>query len=860
VPRGIGVSEWDRRFAGRCAALRSRYTGSYGPGEPRSYLHPPSHWARSGDRRLARLRYDPEPASLALCSFLESQTERLHARAGAGAKVVAGMKDLCTVAAMLAGVPEVAVFAADMAFMQPTTSEDPRFLELAAERGLGGDFCDVRAVVGALADGKYWPRPDLCTAAVGACCDDFSACMQAAAAMGFPVHFWELPEVGDAATERDGEFVLRELEGVRAAVGRALSREIGDAEVAAGLARVNRLRALIREIREMAYSPEVAPLPALECLLVEALAADFGSDLEAAVALLEDVRDLCRDRVEQGENAVDPDAVRLTWVTPSMDVCLQNLTEDLGARVCGTEYMLGHGFVDLDEEVPPLEALARGVLADPMIGSCARRARLVVEEAERCRAEGLVLVSFFGASHCAWENRIIADEVRARLGIPTLVLEERTAGGEIPAQVRGRLAGFVETVRSLRAGRALSAAELDPAASRQGRGNMSKCCASGGASAAPAGVFGRLEDSVLEEIAYAEAEKEKGRGLVGIYCEYTPREVIMAAGAMPVCLCGYTPEMVAVAEEDLPANLCPLIKSSYGYVKDRACPFFEKADAIVAETTCDGKKKMYELIADRHPTFVLELTQKPDSEAAFAHWLGEVRELKAFLERVLGVEITDAKLGEAIRAMNRWRRRHLDLYEFSRGDDVYVTGVERLLVNQRIACSPLEDELLDAVLAELSRRRESGETVAPKGAPRVLVTGVPIGMNVEKVIRLVEESGGIVVVQEACSGIKPLVGLVSEEGDPLEAIARKYFELPCSCFTANRGRFDLLDRLVTEFRPDAVVDVVWMACHTYNVESVLVRRWAAEKGLPFLKVETDYSTSDTEQMRNRVQSLMEMCC
>lgn len=372
-----------------------------------------------------------------------------------------------------------------------------------------------------------------------------------------------------------------------------------------------------------------------------------------------------------------------------------------------------------------------------------------------------------------------------------------------------------------------------------------------------ADIFARLEESVLEEIALAEKARAAGTKVVGIYCEYTPRELIMAAGALPVCLCGFSQEMAEAAGEELPGNLCPLIRSSYGYIATGSCPFFEMADALVAETTCDGKKKMYEYIADRKPMFVLELTQKPGSPAAFEHWLSEVRELRAFLEETLGARITDQGLADAVRKMNRRRRRLLGLYDYSRGPDVFLRGTERVLVNQRIACTELEDELLAAVEGELARRLSAGETVAPPGAPRVLVTGVPIGPGAEKVIRVIEECGGIVVVQEACTGAKPLVDSVAEGGDPLRAIARKYFDLPCSCFTPNRGRFELLDRLAGDFRPDAVVDVVWMACHTYNVESARVRDWAQGRGLPFLKVETDYSSSDTEGLRSRVGALLE---
>jgi len=375
---------------------------------------------------------------------------------------------------------------------------------------------------------------------------------------------------------------------------------------------------------------------------------------------------------------------------------------------------------------------------------------------------------------------------------------------------------------------------------------------------AESAVFKHLLASPAEEVAYLGQEKDKGRKVVGIYCEYAPREVILAAGAVPTCLCSVTQEMATIAEEDLPANLCPIIKASYGFIKTGRCPFFEASDAIIAETTCDGKKKMWEMIMDRHPTFILELTQKPESETAFQHWFEEVRKMKAFLEETLGVDITDDSLREAIRTMNRWRDRLMGLNEFSMSDPVYIKGGERVLVNQRVAASPVQTYLLDEVYAELESRRSSGNPAAPAGAPRILLTGVPVGLTVTKIFQLIEDSGGVVVVQESCTGVKPLYENVSEHGDPLEAIARKYFNLPCSCFTPNEERFVLLDRLVDAFKVDGIVDLVWMACHTYNVESFQVRQWAKRIDRPFLKVETDFSPSDTEQLRTRIESFLEM--
>jgi len=78
---------WDRVFAERCGAARGEFLARWGGSGRRSYLHPPSHWAALGDRRLTRLRYDQMRRRSALL-LIESQTERLRARAAAGARVV----------------------------------------------------------------------------------------------------------------------------------------------------------------------------------------------------------------------------------------------------------------------------------------------------------------------------------------------------------------------------------------------------------------------------------------------------------------------------------------------------------------------------------------------------------------------------------------------------------------------------------------------------------------------------------------------------------------------------------------------------------------------------------------------------
>jgi benzoyl-CoA reductase/2-hydroxyglutaryl-CoA dehydratase subunit BcrC/BadD/HgdB len=365
--------------------------------------------------------------------------------------------------------------------------------------------------------------------------------------------------------------------------------------------------------------------------------------------------------------------------------------------------------------------------------------------------------------------------------------------------------------------------------------------------------FGKMIQNCFE---YATQAKDKGKHVVGIMCEYTPRELIMAADAVPVCLCGGSAEMMGPAEEDLPANLCPLIKSTYGYHIEKANPFLEMADLIVAETTCDGKKKMYELMNQTRPMYVLELPQKPEDSDAMAHWISELRKLRTKLQEQFDVEVTDEKIKKAITVMNRERRLRRQLAELMKSKSPPLTGRQLLEFKSNISgiCADLKQ------YEKAIKFFKSQKTSSSKDSPvRVLMTGVPIVHGSERVLDIIESHDGLVVCMDNCTGLKPILEDVDEAiEDPIVALAEKYFRLPCSVMTKNDRRMDVLRQLFTEYRPQCIIELIWQACLTYDVESYLVKKLAEEElGIPYLRIETDYSPSDSARIALRVEALFE---
>jgi benzoyl-CoA reductase/2-hydroxyglutaryl-CoA dehydratase subunit BcrC/BadD/HgdB len=342
-------------------------------------------------------------------------------------------------------------------------------------------------------------------------------------------------------------------------------------------------------------------------------------------------------------------------------------------------------------------------------------------------------------------------------------------------------------------------------------------------------------------------------------CEFTPRELILAAGGVPVCLCGGSAQTIAPAEQYLPANLCPLIKSTFGYSVTGTNPFLEWADLLVAETTCDGKKKMFELLAHSKPMYVLELPQKADEAEALERWVAEMYRFKAHLEARFEVKITAARLHEAIIVMNRERRLRRQLADLMAREVPPLTG--RQLLDCKSSISGIEADLrqYERVL-EWAGHGPHSPIDTPQSKVRVLLTGVPLVHGAERVLEIIEGCGAVVVCMENCTGLKPILEDVDLcAADPIRAIAEKYYHLPCSVMTVNRRRFVTLRELAAKFRPQCIIELVWQACLTYDVESFQVRRLAEEDlHLPYLKITTDYSEADSARIRARVEALLEV--
>ncbi len=373
-------------------------------------------------------------------------------------------------------------------------------------------------------------------------------------------------------------------------------------------------------------------------------------------------------------------------------------------------------------------------------------------------------------------------------------------------------------------------------------------------------IFEEFAEQKKQSFLIVKECKDRHIPVIGAYCSYFPRELATAMGAVPIGLCSSSEETVKIAETVLPKNVCPLIKSSYGFAVSDRCPYFHFSDLVVGETTCDGKKKMYEMMAEFKDVFIMELPNI-QSEKGLKLWREEIIRLKDFLEEKFQLVITDEDVRQAIHQENRQREALKRLYEVMRLDPVPVMGMDLLNVLYGSKYR-LDKEQAAEELNCLRERILEDYHANPKKEkkPRILVTGCPIGGDTQKVVRAIEDNGGVVVAFENCTGAKVLDKLVDEEDpDIYGAIARKYFYIGCAIMTPNDNRIELLGRMIDEFRVDVGGGMILSGCHSVHMESISVRNFVGEeKHIPYIDVVTDYSPGDVGQLNTRMSAFIEM--
>ena len=359
-------------------------------------------------------------------------------------------------------------------------------------------------------------------------------------------------------------------------------------------------------------------------------------------------------------------------------------------------------------------------------------------------------------------------------------------------------------------------------------------------------------------------EQAAGRKVVGTFCVFVPEEIIQAAGATCVGLCTGAEYATEKVEKFLPRNTCSLIKSFFGFKLGKVCPYIESVDLVVGENTCDGKKKSYEIFKEIVPNlFVMDIPQMKSPQGREL-LKAEYYRFKEKMEKLTGNIIVAERLKAGIEIVNNKRKALHRLAELRKANPVPISGLDALLINQiafyddpsRFANS------LNKICEEVEARIARGEGIASTDMPRVLISGCPMAVPNWKLPWIVETSGAVIVGEESCIGERGARNLVDGSADTvdelMETVVDRFFKIDCAIFTPNPDRIDHIVEMVDKYNADGVIHYGLQFCQPYLMESMPVEKALESKGIPTLRIETDYSQEDVAQLTTRVEAFVEL--
>lgn len=356
-----------------------------------------------------------------------------------------------------------------------------------------------------------------------------------------------------------------------------------------------------------------------------------------------------------------------------------------------------------------------------------------------------------------------------------------------------------------------------------------------------------------------------GRPHIGTYCVTVPQELILAAGGEDVKLCSGGITAFSIGEDITPRDACPLVKAVAGMQDIGALPPYNDCALMIVPVTCDCKKKMASMLTEFSRVHVMQVPLVRQSDELMELFLDELYALIPVLEEATGNRVTMASLQNGVRTVGAAQAQMSRFLKLKRQTPALIRGAHAMAVMNALAFMPIEvwTAALDRLCGELERRRAEGFAITRKTQPRILITGSPVVFPNIKLPLLIEEMGGALVADETCMGDRflydPLAVSDASFDGIMRALANRAIR-PCTCptFGDSSTRIYRLKQMIKDNAVEGVVYHVLRGCLVYDFEYQLIERELTELGIPVIRVESDYSEEDIEQLRIRIEAFLEL--
>ena len=368
------------------------------------------------------------------------------------------------------------------------------------------------------------------------------------------------------------------------------------------------------------------------------------------------------------------------------------------------------------------------------------------------------------------------------------------------------------------------------------------------------GLFGQFKNWYETRHDYARGWKQRTGGqVVATMCTYSPEELLIAAGMLPVRVLG-AHEPQNVSEPHIFGMFCPFCRDS---LAQGLLGRFDYAEGVTLTQSCIQYRQTFASWRMHVPSvkwdYFCPMPNEVQSPHAKAAHHAEITRFREFLGQLTGQPLTDERLADAIEVVNENRRLLHAIYEYRKQDNPKVTGLEAVY-------AALSAQFIDKVEHNAELRKVLAALPNRKVEREQGVRLMTIGSENDDCgfMAMVESVGATIVIDDQCSGTRYFWNETKLNGDPAKAIAERYCDRP-ACPTKDypeHTRFDHVLGLAKEYKAQAAVFLQQKFCDPHEGDYPDLKRHLEQNGIPTLFLEFDI-TNPIGPFRIRIEAFLE---
>jgi benzoyl-CoA reductase subunit C len=344
-----------------------------------------------------------------------------------------------------------------------------------------------------------------------------------------------------------------------------------------------------------------------------------------------------------------------------------------------------------------------------------------------------------------------------------------------------------------------------------------------------------------------------GRKAIGYMPIYVPREIIHAAGMLPVGIFGGG-DQIEVIQGDAyyQSYICRIPRST---VELGLTGRLDCLDGMLFPSICDVIRNlsgMWQIMFKDKYVKYFDLPQNYDDATGGAFYIHEMQTLRADLARLAGKEITDDALNRSIAVYNENRKAVRELYAY-RAQKPWQAPTSELYLVLRAGCVLPPEEHTVLIREYLS---EAEQVKRPqRDNARVILNGSfceqpPLGL-----IKSIEMAGCYVVDDDFQLIHSWLLDDVAMDANPLEALAKAFLHRSASTSSKydenkeDKGKFLL--RQVKTRGAEGVIFATPSFCDPALLERPMLQEILAKHRIPYTAFKYAENTGQMAPIREQ---------